>query len=226
MTAGMNRTATQTWIWTAVLAAAFAAIAAAIRGGALECIDRTLMLALRTGDAHDPIGPAWVETMFLELTGLGSTTVIVLVTLAAAGFLLIARKRATAALVVAAILGGTLLNNLLKLIFARPRPDVVAHSVEVTTMSFPSGHAMMSAAAYLTLGALLAQTQKSGAARGYILALAVVTVALIGVSRVYLGVHWPTDVIAGWLAGGAWALMCWQVARTLRSRGAIEKADD
>jgi undecaprenyl-diphosphatase len=206
-----------------ILVAAFAAIAAGIAAGLFDTFDRTLLLSLRTGDAHDPAGPFWVESFFLDATGLGSTTIVVLVTLAAAGFLLMVRRGATALLLIAAIGGGTLLNNVAKLFFERPRPDLVAHAVETQTSSFPSGHAMMSAIAYLTLGALLARTQKSVTVRFYIVALAVLTTVLVGISRVYLGVHWPSDVIAGWLLGGAWALICWYVAERLQQRGDIEK---
>lgn len=210
-------------VGAAILVAAFAAIAAAIAAGLFDTFDRTLLLSMRTGDAHDPAGPFWVETFFLDVTGLGSTTIIVIVTFAAAGFLLMRRRAATALLVIAAIGGGTILNNVLKLFFERPRPDLVAHAVETQTSSFPSGHAMMSAIAYLTLGALLARTQKNTSARAYIVTLAVLVTVLVGVSRVYLGVHWPSDVVAGWCAGGAWALFCWFVAERLQQRGDIEK---
>jgi len=204
----------------------FAALAATVMNGHLQSFDRSLMLALRTGDKHDPAGPLWVETMFLDITALGSNTVVILVTLAAAGFLAVAGKRGTAWLVLASVIGGTILNNLLKLLFDRARPDLVAHSVEVHTLSFPSGHAMLSAIAYLTLGALIARTQGTLRTKAYILGFAAVITAMIGMSRVYLGVHWPTDVIAGWLAGLAWAMMCWEVARRLQERGDIEKAEN
>ena len=211
------------FISAGLLLLAFAGIAAAALGGHLQGFDRAFLLALRTGDAHDPIGPHWVEIMFLDLTSLGSYTIVTVITFAVTGFLLFDGRRGTALLVLAAVGGGTLLNNLLKYMFDRPRPDLVAHAVDVQTTSFPSGHAMLAATVYLTLGVLLARTQHRRSVRIYILALAAAITVLVGVSRVYLGVHWPTDVMAGWCAGAAWAAICWEIARRLQQRGDVEK---
>jgi undecaprenyl-diphosphatase len=183
--------------------------------------DRVLLLALRTGDNNDPIGPPWVEIMFTDLTSLGSTTILALATLGVIGYLLIARRSGTALLVLGAVVGGTLLNNLLKLFFDRPRPDLVAHIVDTQTTSFPSGHAMISAATYLTLGLLLARVQTRRIFRVYIIAVAIGITFLVGVSRVYLGVHWPSDVLAGWCAGASWAILCWLLAIFLQRRHQI-----
>ena len=117
-----------------------------------------------------------------------------------------------------AVAGGTVISEGLKVGFNRPRPDLVAHIVETTSMSFPSGHAMLSAVTYLTLGAMLARTQESARLRGYVLGAAILLTLLIGVSRVYLGVQWPTDVLAGWCLGAAWALGCWITAAWFTAR--------
>jgi undecaprenyl-diphosphatase len=105
-----------------------------------------------------------------------------------------------------------LLNLLLKLGFDRPRPDLVPHLTEAYQTSFPSGHSMSSAATYLTLGAMLARVQPSRRLKIYFLSLAIAVMLLVGFSRVYLGVHWPSDVLAGWAAGAIWALACWLLA--------------
>jgi undecaprenyl-diphosphatase len=144
------------------------------------------------------------------------------VTLAVIGFLLIDGKRHAALLVLVSIGGGTLLSSGLKGLFDRPRPDLVPHGVEVYTMSFPSGHATLSAVTYLTLGALLARVQPRRRVKAYLLSVAVLLAVLIGASRVYLGVHWPTDVLAGWCVGAAWAMLCWTVATWLQRRGEVE----
>ena len=115
-----------------------------------------------------------------------------------------------------------LLSSGLKGLFDRPRPDLVPHAVEVYTMSFPSGHATLSAVTYLTLGALLARVQPRRRVKAYLLGVAVLLAVLIGASRVYLGVHWPTDVLAGWCVGAAWAMLCWTVATWLQRRGEVE----
>jgi undecaprenyl-diphosphatase len=115
-----------------------------------------------------------------------------------------------------------LLSSGLKELFDRPRPDLVPHAVQVYTASFPSGHAMLSAVAYLTLGALLARVQAQRRVKAYLLGVSVLLAVLIGVSRVYLGVHWPTDVLAGWCVGAAWAMFCWTVALWLQRRGKVE----
>ena len=138
-------------------------------------------------------------------------------------YLLGAGLRGHALLLTASLAGGLLVMHLLKRGYERPRPDLVSHLVHVQTLSFPSGHAMLSAVAYLTLGALLAQTQVRRWQGIYFLLVAIILTVLVGASRVYLGVHWPSDVLAGWCAGMSWALFCWLVAAWLRSRHALRE---
>ncbi|WP_181706136.1 phosphatase PAP2 family protein [Chthonobacter rhizosphaerae] len=196
---------------------AFFALAEEVAEGETRSFDEAIMLALRVpGDPSQPIGPWWMEVMFADITSLGSTTALAIMTLAVVGYLLISRHTASAILVLASVAGGQVLSSLLKNMFQRPRPDLVDHIVQVHSLSFPSGHAMLSAATYLTLGALLARTETVLALRGYILSVAVALTLLIGVSRVYLGVHYPTDVAAGWCAGALWAMACWLIASRLR----------
>lgn len=202
----------------ALLMLAFVEIADEVGEGEARWFDEGLLYALRTSDPADPIGPRWLEETVVEITALGGFGVLALVTLLATGFLLLQRKGLHAVMLVVATLGGTAISEGLKVGFSRPRPDLVAHAVDVTSMSFPSGHAMLSAVTYLTLGALLARAQPQRRARAYILGAAVLLTLLIGASRIYLGVHWPTDVLAGWCLGAAWALLCW-FAATLLTQG-------
>jgi len=198
---------------------AFVELADEVIDGDTHAFDRAVLLALRTSsDSADPVGPAWLETAFRDITTLGGTPVLTTVTLVTLGYLLLAGRRATALLVTVAVGGGVLLSNLLKAGFERPRPDLVAHLVDISSLSFPSGHAMMSTVTWLTLGALLATVQSARRMRAYVLAVGVALALLVGVSRVYLGVHWPTDVLAGWCIGAAWALGCWLVAGWLQRR--------
>lgn len=204
----------------------FLGLASEVREGDTHALDRAIMLALRNPADHaDPLGPRWLEEVARDVTALGGNAVLAALTLAVAGFLVLARKRGAALLVAVSVGGGTALSSLLKLGFARPRPDLVPHAVEVYTASFPSGHAMLSAVTYLTLGALLARVQPRRRLRAYVLALAVLTSLLVGASRVYLGVHWPSDVAAGWCVGAAWALLCWLAALRLQRTGQVERAD-
>jgi undecaprenyl-diphosphatase len=197
-----------------------------MREGDTRSADQAILLALRDpNDLSNPIGPQWVETMCRDLTSLGSPTVLALITIAAVSYLWIDGKRAVALFVVAAIAGGAVLESLLKLGFARPRPELVSHLVNVDSFSFPSGHATMATITYLTLGVLLARVQKRRRMKLYLLAVASILALLVGFTRVYLGVHWPTDVIAGWCIGTAWALGCWLVATWLQDRGAFERDD-
>ena len=198
----------------------FIGIADEVGDGGARTFDQSLLLALRTADPADPIGPAWVEASVVDISALGGFAVLALLTLLAVGYLGVLRKWGDAALVLVATLGGTAISEGLKIGFARPRPDLVAHVVETSSMSFPSGHAMLAAVTYLTLGALLARAQEQRRVRGYILGAAIVLTLLIGASRVYLGVHWPTDVLAGWSLGAAWALVCWGAAAWLTRRAA------
>ncbi len=202
---------------------AFVELANDVLEGDTRAIDERLMLLLRTaGDPSDPLGPSWAEELARDVTGLGSAGILSIITLAAGGFLALQRKAHLALYLVGAVASGTLLSTLLKWGFDRPRPDLVAHGQAVYTSSFPSGHSMISAVAYLTLGALLAGAQADLRMRAYVLGLAVFLAAIVGASRIYLGVHWPTDVLAGWTAGAGWALVCWVVAERLRRRGAVE----
>jgi undecaprenyl-diphosphatase len=199
---------------------AFAGIAEEVGENETLAIDRALLLSLREkGDPADPIGPGWVEEVGRDLTALGSVSVVALFTAAAGGYLWLARKRRAALLLVGAIASGELLGSALKAVFERPRPDLVAHRALVYTSSFPSGHSMMAAVAFITAGALLARAEPRRRVKVFIMTCAIALTALTGASRVYLGVHWPTDVAAGWLAGAGWAAICWSIASFLERWG-------
>lgn len=205
---------------------AFFVIAGEVRDGDLHGFDSRVLLALRNpADLSDPLGPAWFEEAARDITALGGHAVLSIVTLSAVFWLVLSGKRAAATLVLVSVVGGMLLSTGLKLGFERPRPDLVPHAARVYTASFPSGHAMLSAVVYLTVGALLARVQRGRRRKIYILGWAVALTVAVGLSRVYLGVHWPTDVLGGWCAGAAWALACWSVALALQRRGQMEQAN-
>lgn len=165
---------------------------------------------------------AVLEEIGRDFTALGGIAVLAVFTLAVAGFLLINRKFAAMWLVVIATLGGLLLSGALKALIDRQRPDIGEKYSLVMTSSFPSGHSMMAAVVYLTLGSLLARLVEKRRLKFYFLLVAMILTFLVGVSRVYMGVHWPTDVLAGWTAGLVWAILCWLVARHLQKRGTVE----
>lgn len=205
--------------------AAFLLIGGLVETGRVHGLDEAVLLWFRVpGNPADPIGPFWMESAVRDVTALGGYTILLGITAIVVGYLLMRGKRLSAALVLASILGGMVLSNLLKLLFDRARPDVVAHLTDVHSLSFPSGHAMLSAATYLTLGALLARTERSPRLRVYVVGVAVAVTLLVGVSRLYLGVHYPSDVVAGWCAGAAWATACWLLARRLQRRGQLERS--
>jgi undecaprenyl-diphosphatase len=197
---------------------AFAKIAGEVgRGkgaGETRTFDQAVLRALRNpADLADPVGPAWLEEVGRDMTALGGIGVLTLVTVASIGFLLVQRRRRLALLLAAAIGGGQALSLTLKHHFDRPRPALVPHLSWTATSSFPSGHALTATVTYLTLALLLARTESTWRAKVYLVTVAALLSMLVGVSRVYMGVHWPTDVIAGWAAGTMWAILAWLVVR-------------
>jgi undecaprenyl-diphosphatase len=207
----------------AVLLFVFGFIALGVASRKPSGFDHYVILALRKSAKEPiPIGPAWLLEAARDLTSLGSNLVLFLITFAVVGYLFLARKPGVALLMLVAVLGGLALNNLLKFVFARPRPDVVSHAPRVFTTSFPSGHATLSAITYLTIAALLARTFPSPIFDLYFMSLAALLTVLIGLSRIYLGVHFPTDILGGWCIGAAWAITCWVVMTWLQQGGQIE----
>jgi undecaprenyl-diphosphatase len=197
----------------------FVALADEVMEQENHAFDTAILLALRNPADHaDPLGPGWLEEFGRDVTALGGVGVLAFITLAAVGLLWMQGRRGRAWLMLAAVVGGQALSSLFKYGFDRPRPDLVPHGALVYTASFPSGHSMMAAVTYLTLGALIAQSQRETALRIYIMALAVLVTMAVGISRIYLGVHWPTDVLAGWAAGAAWATFCLIVAQAIDRR--------
>lgn len=201
----------------------FVAVANDVSENELQRFDNGLLLLFRQpGDVSAPIGPSWVAQSVVEITTLGGYPVLVTLVTAIAGFLLVYRKFGPAIFMVAAIVSGTVVSQLLKIVYDRPRPDIVDHLVATHTASFPSGHATMSAVVYLTLATMIVRLVDDVAVRIYVILMAVLLTFMVGMSRIYLGVHWPSDVIAGWALGTAWACLSWLAVtalRALRARG-------
>lgn len=192
--------------------------------GDTHAFDEKLMIAMRNpDDLSDPIGPEWLEEFGRDITAMGGVGVLTLLTLAIAGFLILQHNKQIAIFIVVAIAGGFLISTFLKSGFDRPRPDLVPHESYVYTASFPSGHAAMSAVAYLTLGTLLAHVQHRRRVKIYLIVLALLITTAVGTSRIYLGVHWPTDVLAGWTLGVSWALACRLAAGLLQRQVTVDK---
>jgi undecaprenyl-diphosphatase len=193
-----------------------------LEGDLREFDDSVLRMLRSPDDPSVPIGPTWLVQTAIDVTALGGTTVLALLLVIVLGYLALEHRYDAMVLVVIATAGGGLLGEGLKWWFARARPAIVPHLVNVGSASFPSGHSMLALVTYLTLGALLARFIPRRRSRTYCVTVSLVLALLVGLSRIYLGVHYPTDVLAGWSAGLAWALLCWLGARYLQYRGRVK----
>jgi undecaprenyl-diphosphatase len=192
----------------------FIRLAGEVMEGDTQAFDVAILRGLRdAADPARPIGPAWVEGVLFDITALGSPVVLGLVVLIITGYLLLEGRVQTALMVLTASISGELLDSLLKLWIARPRPSAVPHLRTVVSASFPSGHAMESAIIYLTLGALLMRVVQGRITKIYCMGMAMFLTFIVGVSRVFLGVHYPTDVVGGWMLGFLWAAIIFLVTR-------------
>jgi len=201
----------------------FVGLASEVLGGDTQAFDRWLLQALRSPeDPAWPRGPLWLVEVGRDVTAFGSPMAVALLTAAVLGYLWLQRRYGALWFVVVATIGGGLLGRLLKELFARDRPNPVP-CLWVSSPSFPSGHAVLAAVVYLTLGILLARLEPRLLLKAYFLGVTMALTFLVGLSRVYLGVHYPTDVLAGWTVGLVWGLLCWLAARYLQRRGAVER---
>jgi len=203
---------------------AFLQLAHEVTSGATQHFDEWIVRSLRLPDNPDvPRGPAWFQDVARDVTALGGYAVLIVLVGTVAGFLQLDGKKGAMWFLLGAVLSGYLVGIGLKSLFLRPRPSAVLHLASAYSTSFPSGHSMMSAIVYLTLGALLSRMEPSHPRlRVYFIVVPVLLTGLVGASRVYLGVHYPTDVLAGWSAGLVWATLCSLIAQRLQRRGVIE----
>ena len=206
-----------------VLMLVFLKLSGAVMEGETMAFDKQIVQAFRKADDPSrPIGPAWMASAMMDITALGGPTVLGLMVVAVVGFLVLQGRYWTALFILMTALSGELVSYALKAIFFRPRPSVVPHLREAFSTSFPSGHAMQSAIMYLTLGAMLMRLAERRLTKIYCCTAAMVLTFLVGLSRVYLGVHYPTDVLAGWIVGLFWALLCWLIAQHYEVRAGIK----
>jgi undecaprenyl-diphosphatase len=190
----------------------FLELADDVTEGDTDALDRRLLLALRSpGDPSDPLGPRWLEESMRDITALGGFTFLTIVTIVATLLLVFHERRRQALIFAATVILAYASSEVLKALYDRDRPALVAHGSIVYSQSFPSGHSTAAAATFLTLATVLASIEAKRRTKALIYGLAVTGVIAVGFSRVYLGVHWPTDVLAGWALGASWALAAWIV---------------
>lgn len=209
--------------WTAGMAggaALFVLVAALVSLGLTAGIDGWILESLRSADdLSDALGPVWFENTVRAFTALGGYPVIVFAVLNAVVILALSGERRAAILVIISVAGASALSSGLKQVFERQRPDIVAHlDPTIVPVSFPSSHATVSLVAWLTLALVLARHVSVPAVRTYLIAAAIVLAMLVGLSRIYLGVHWPSDVVAGWALGLAWVSLVFGYDARMRAR--------
>lgn len=201
----------------------FVRLAKKVKGGKTKKLDEEILRMLR--HRHDPAvprGPKWLPHAAQDITSLGSGSNLTLATGIAVGFLCLQRRLRAAGFLILSIGGGLMLSHLLKNFFLRERPTVVLHLTHFDPGSFPSGHSMGAAFVYLTLGGIISRQTRHLLSKVYFLSVALVLTVLVGISRIYLGVHFPSDVLAGWAVGSLWSTLCTQTARWLQREGTVE----
>jgi undecaprenyl-diphosphatase len=218
---------TEIWLLAAIAAAsglllAFLSIADEVIEGETEAFDNAILMLFRDPNNVDQvIGPVWVHEMVRDITALGSFSLLGLAVAGVCAYLVMVRLKSAALLLIVSVVGGTLLSTFLKMSYNRPRPDLTAMSHQFTA-SFPSGHAMLSAVTFLTIGAVLARLAPRRDLKIFAIASAVFLTLIVGFSRLYMGVHYPSDILAGWCLGAAWAMLCSAIAFKLQRSGAVE----
>lgn len=190
--------------------------------GDTQALDETILQWFRHADGT-PIGPHWLPMVAQDLTALGSHSVLTLIGVLAFGLCLMARRFDVLAMLAFSGIGATVINFSLKALFARPRPSIIEPLVDVHTYSYPSGHALMSFAVFLSFAAVTAELAAGFRTRAYLVCGGLLIAGIVGLTRVYLGVHYPSDVLGGWAIGGAWALLCWIVAVLVNERRAARR---
>lgn len=165
-----------------------------------------------------PRGPWWLHEAAGDITSLGGIAVLGLFAIVAIGMLLILRKRLSALLLVVGLAGGVGLSEGLKALFERERPPAVYQAVETLNASFPSGHALLSTVFYLSVAVMMTRAFPRKRLKAYVLGVGMVFALMVGLTRVYLGAHWASDVMAGWCVGAAWAMALWLVSYAVERR--------
>ena len=191
-----------------------------------QAFDQAVLHAVRpfADDPGRPWGPWWLKEAAADLTSLGGISVLTLFALIARGFMLIQGKRLSALLLVVGLAGGVALSEGLKALFERDRPPLEFQAVETLNASFPSGHALLSTVFYLTLGVMLTRAFPRKRMKAYVMGCGILIALLIGLTRIYLGAHWASDVFAGWSVGAAWAMLLWLAAYAIGRRQRLHDA--
>lgn len=206
-------------IGIAALALLALAVSSLFADGGAHTLDRQIMLLLRDPQAmNDPLGPSWFEDVMRDMTGLGGIGVVAGASLLLAGYLWLQRRRGDVAILAFSLIGAQLISAVAKLLVSRPRPDLVSHEAEIYSASFPSGHTLMATVTWVTFAMLLAADFKDWRVRDYLLLTAWIVAVAVGCSRIYLGVHWPSDVLAGWAVGALWMVLLSRLVPRLRGR--------
>lgn len=232
MTTRIDLTASSRWKWTEKLGVAICVmgicivslLTGLISSPSTQEFDESVIRQMRSqDDPSRPVGPNWMAESMRDWTALGGYSVLLTITILVSVFLALERQNAHVRVIVATVVSGFLLTLILKAIVSRPRPDIVPHHSYVDSPSFPSGHSMMSAIVYLTLGLMLSELASHRHVKVFLVTAAMLISGTVAFSRIFMGVHYPTDVVAGWWAGTSWALISWLIVRRRRVAVALNR---